>query len=111
MGMPVVHFEIIGQDGAQLQTFYGALFGWKIDANNPEEKSIGGGIGAVEPGGKPYVTVYVAVEKIDPVLEHVTKLGGKVVMGRTVIPGMVIMAQFTDPSGNLIGLVENEMPA
>ncbi len=119
MGMPVVHFEIIGQDGAQLQTFYGALFGWKIDANNPmqyglvaaEEKSIGGGIGAGEPGGKPYVTVYIAVEKIDPVLEHVTKLGGKVVMERTVIPGMVIMAQFTDPSGNLIGLVENEMPA
>lgn len=119
MGMPVVHFEITGHDGAQLQSFYSKLFGWKIDANNPmqyglvaaEEKSIGGGISGHEPGGKPSVTVYVAVDKIDPVLAEVAKHGGSTVMPRTVIPGMVIMAQFKDPSGNVIGLVENEMPA
>ena len=119
MGMPVVHFEITGNDGAQLQKFYSTLFDWKIDANNPmnygmvaaEEKSIGGGISDVEPGGKPQVTVYIGVDKIDPVLAHAEKLGGKTVMPRTVIPGMVVMALFSDPSGNVIGLVENEMPA
>lgn len=119
MGMPVVHFEIAGRDGAKTQEFYGKLFGWKIDANNPmqyglvaaEEKSIGGGISGTQEGCDPYVTIYVAVDKIDPVLETINKLGGKTIMPRTVIPGMVIMAQFADPSGNLIGLVENEMPA
>lgn len=119
MGMPIVHFEIIGNDGAALQKFYSSLFGWKIDANNPmqyglvaaEEKSIGGGIGAGEPGGKPYVTVYIGVDKIDPVLEQIKKHGGSVALPRTVIPGMVTFAQFIDPSGNMVGLVENEMPS
>ena len=35
MGQPVVHFEVIGKDGQQLQHFYADLFGWKIDADNP----------------------------------------------------------------------------
>lgn len=118
MGQPVVHFEITGPDGGALQSFYSKLFGWKIDASNPmqyglvaaEEGSIGGGISGIEPGGSPRVTVYIGVDKIDPVLADVAKLGGKTVLPRTVIPGMVTMALFTDPSGNVIGLVENTMP-
>ena len=35
MGQPVVHFEILGKDPKKLQGFYGDLFGWHIDANNP----------------------------------------------------------------------------
>jgi len=35
MGHPVVHFEIIGQDGAKLQRCCSELFGWQIDADNP----------------------------------------------------------------------------
>ena len=35
-------------------------------------------------------------------------LGGKVVMPLTVIPGMVTMAQFADPQGNVVGLVKSE---
>ena len=35
MGQPVVHFEVVGKDGAALQSFYSELFGWEIDANNP----------------------------------------------------------------------------
>jgi predicted enzyme related to lactoylglutathione lyase len=35
MGQPVVHFEVIGKDGEKLQCFYGELFGWEIDADNP----------------------------------------------------------------------------
>ncbi len=118
MGQPVVHFEITGPDGGVLQKFYSKLFGWKIDASNPmqyglvaaEEKSIGGGISGIEPGGKPRVTVYVGVDKIDPKLAEAEKAGGKTVLPRTVIPGMVTMALFTDPAGNVIGLVENEAP-
>jgi hypothetical protein len=29
---PVVHFEVIGKDPAELQTYYSELFGWEIDA-------------------------------------------------------------------------------
>lgn len=35
MGAPVVHFEIIGGEGDELEKFYGELFGWKINSNNP----------------------------------------------------------------------------
>jgi predicted enzyme related to lactoylglutathione lyase len=35
MGQPVVHFEVVGKDGAKLQQYYSELFGWEIDANNP----------------------------------------------------------------------------
>ena len=64
MGQPVVHFEIMGQDGEALKRYYGELFGWEIDSNNPmnygiidRERNlnadgigIGGGIGQMPEG-------------------------------------------------------------
>ena len=35
MGAPVVHFEIMGGNGNELEKFYAELFGWKINSNNP----------------------------------------------------------------------------
>ena len=35
MGQPVVHFEVMGQDGERLRSYYAELFGWAIDADNP----------------------------------------------------------------------------
>lgn len=113
----VTHFEITGPDGKQLQSFYAGLFGWSVDANNPmdygivspTENGIGGGITASQ-DGKPSVTIYVEVDKIQPYLEKVVAAGGKVVMERTVLPGMVTFAQFQDPAGNVVGLAESEVP-
>lgn len=57
MPNPVVHFEIKGKDAKKLQDFYGKLFQWKIDANNPIQYSlvktgveggIGGGISKMD---------------------------------------------------------------
>ncbi len=74
MPNPVTHFEIIGKDGKKLQDFYGKLFGWHIDANNPmqygmvdthTEKGIGGGIGAGDPGHPGNrTTIYVEVDDL-----------------------------------------------
>lgn len=116
MGAPVVHFEVIGKDGKKLQDFYSKLFDWKIDANNPmqygmvqaEQGGIGGGVSAAEPGKPGYVTFYVQVKDTDAHLKEVEKLGGKVVMPTTVIPGMVTFALFSDPEGHMIGLVKEE---
>jgi hypothetical protein len=114
---PVVHFEVIGKDGKALQEFYGRLFGWKINADNPmqyglveaSDSGIGGGISA-GPGGESFVTFYVQVRDPQEYLDRAVSLGGKVVMPVTVIPGMVTMAQFTDPEGHLIGIVAEETP-
>lgn len=113
----VTHFEIEGPDGKKLQDFYAGLFGWTVDASNPMqygivspvENGIGGGIAASQ-DAKPHVRVYVEIDSIDPVLEKVKSMGGKVIMERTVLPGMVTMAQFEDPAGNVIGLAESGTP-
>ena len=53
MGAPIVRFEIIGGNGNQLEKFYGELFGWKIDSNNPMKYGLvdtGGGPGGINGG-------------------------------------------------------------
>jgi len=49
--------------------------------------------------------VYIEVEKIDPVLKRIEEAGGKTVLPRTEAP-MVTLAQFADPDGHVVGLVE-----
>jgi predicted enzyme related to lactoylglutathione lyase len=112
MGRPVVHFEVTGKDGATLQKFYGDLFDWKIDANNPmnygivqkEDNGIGGGVGQ-SPDGEGHVTFYVSVDDINSALEKAESLGGKTVMPRTQME-MVTLGLLADPEGNIVGLVE-----
>jgi uncharacterized protein len=108
----VVHWEIQARDGAAQQRFYGELFGWAVDAGNPmgygmvkppAGPSIGGGIGST--ADVPRATFYVWVPSIDAALEKAAALGGHAVMPRTNL-GMVVMGQFRDPEGNVIGLVE-----
>ena len=87
MANVVNHFEIHGTDGKKTQDFYGSLFGWSIDANNPmnygmvsgEAGGIGGGI-AKSMDGKPMVTIYVEVADLDATLAKVQELGGSTVM-------------------------------
>lgn len=112
MGSPVVHFEILAADSAPIQQFYRDLFGWKVDTDNPmnygvvaaEEGGIGGGI-ADHPAGGSAVTIYVQVPDLQATLDAVEKAGGKTVVPVTEIPGMVTFAQFSDPAGNVIGIV------
>ena len=111
MANPVVHFEVTGMDGKSLQDFYSGVFGWKINADNPMNYGIvdagetGGGISAGD-GGRNQVTFYVEVDDPQAYLNKVEAKGGKTVMPVTEIPGMVIFAQFADPEGNVVGLVD-----
>jgi len=113
MANSVVHFEILGSDGAGLQKFYRDLFGWKIDANNPMnygmveagKGGIGGGVGPSQDGST-LVTVYVDVDNLQAALDKAEKLGGKTVMPPMDVPGGPSIAQFTDPGGNVVGLVK-----
>ena len=116
MTRPVVHFEIHGKDGAKLQEFYGALFGWEIDANNPMEcgmvspgaggppEGIGGGI--TTSNVAPMVTFYIQVVSLEESLALAEHLGGKVVMQPMDVPEGPTIAQFADPEGNVIGLIK-----
>lgn len=113
MPNPIVHFEIVGKDGKELQDFYGSLFDWKVDANNEwnygmvdtQAGGIPGGIGPTMDGAA-RVTVYAQVPDLQAYLDKAEKLGGKTLMPPTEIPGAVTMAMFTDPVGNVMGMIK-----
>lgn len=103
----------MGGDGSQLQEFYRQLFDWPIDADNewnygmvsaPDGEGIGGGVG---PGfdGTSRVTVYVQVPDLRAALDQAATLGGRTVMEPEDVGG-VSLAQFADPTGNVIGLIK-----
>ena len=123
MGQPVVHFEIIGQDPAGLTSYYGGLFGWQFDigdaatetvskpgrygfvdgSTNGDGTGINGGIGGGD-GYQPRVLFYVGVPDVEAALKKAESLGGTRRMGPEGTPGTLVVGQFTDPEGNLIGV-------
>jgi predicted enzyme related to lactoylglutathione lyase len=122
MGQPVVHFEVLGKDGDKLRSYYADLFGWEIDANNPmkygvvaregntnaEGVGIGGGIMGM-PGDEytGHVTFYVEVPDVEEALVKAESLGGTRLMGPDEVPGAgVVIGQFSDPEGHVIGLIK-----
>jgi hypothetical protein len=119
MGQPVVHFEVIGKDGDKLQSYYAELFGWEVDANNPmnygivaregntnsEGIGIGGGVGQGPEGYDGHVTFYVEVPDVEAALAQAEHLGGTRVMGPESPMEGLELGLFTDPEGNLVGVV------
>jgi uncharacterized protein len=67
---------------------------------------IPGGIGGGMEGYDGHVTFYVEVTDIEAALATAEKLGGKRTMGPDEVPGGPTIAQFTDPEGHLVGLVQ-----
>jgi predicted enzyme related to lactoylglutathione lyase len=121
MGQPVVHFEIIGKDGEELQRYYSELFGWEIDAGNPMRYGIvaregntnaagvgiGGGVGAGPEGYAGHVTFYVEVLDVEEALARAESLGGSRVMGPEKVMDGVELGHLTDLEGHLVGVVES----
>jgi predicted enzyme related to lactoylglutathione lyase len=116
----IVHWELMGPDGDKLAAFYGELFGWSLapspgfDAYNmttEEETGIGGAIGQGNENMPQYQTIYIQVDSVEEHLGKAEGAGGTTVVPRTVVPGMVAFGLFTDPAGNLVGVVEAETPA
>ena len=115
MGSSIVHFELIGKDAARLKEFYSQLFDWKIGELMPdtgnyglidaESSGLAGGIGQSD-DGKPRASVYALVPDLQAALDNAVALGGAVVMPPTDIPGAVSIALFSDPAGNIVGLLK-----
>ncbi len=120
MENPVVHFEILGPDGASLVRFYRELFGWQLREGQlpgwpvygllqPGDTGIGGAVGSADAAKKPTVVVYVEVD--DPVayLQRAEQLGASVVMPTThVAEAEITIAWLRDPQGNIVGIVKND---
>ena len=121
MGQPVVHFEIIGRDPTKLRSYYRDLFGWEFDIGDAATEAVsqpgnygfvdggnlGDGINGGVGGGEGYerrVLFYVSVPDVEAALAKAESLGGKRQMGPEGTPGALVVGQFTDPEGHLIGV-------
>jgi predicted enzyme related to lactoylglutathione lyase len=110
----VIHFEIVGRDQVALQRYYGDLFGWRINTDNPggygmtdaSRTGIVVGVGATPDGSAGHVTGYVRVGDIDATVARATELGGSVVMPRFSPDGSAQLALIADPEGHVLGLTE-----
>jgi uncharacterized protein len=125
VGQPVVHFEIIGRDPTNLRSYYRDLFGWEFDIGDAATEAVsqpgnygfvdgstlGDGINGGVGGGEGYegrVLFYVSVPDVEAALEKAESLGGKRRMGPEGTPGTLVVGQFTDPEGHLIGVAGTE---
>jgi hypothetical protein len=120
-----VHFEIIGRDPSMLRGYYARLFGWEFDTSGPVSQGVsdegdygftdtGAHDGTGIPGGvgggsrfDNHAMFYVGVSDVAAFLAEAERLGGQRVMGPDQVreTGLVV-GQFLDPEGNLIGVAQ-----
>jgi predicted enzyme related to lactoylglutathione lyase len=119
MANQVVHFEITGSSPERLRDYYAELFGWTFAVGDTVsaavseagqygfvEASVAGLNGGVGGGTSlpAKVLFYVGVDDVGAALEQAERLGGRQVFGPDGVPGKLVVGQFTDPEGNLIGV-------
>jgi predicted enzyme related to lactoylglutathione lyase len=116
MGRPVIHFEIGCRDRAKTSDFYSKMFDWQITEAGPASniqtgspQGIAGHITSLGHEPEHYTMFYVDVEDVQAALDKAVALGGKKVVGPIPIPAGTF-AWFTDPDGNMIGLMKPGKP-
>ena len=119
----VVWFEIPADNVERARTFYGKLFGWKIDkfpgptakpywlinTGNDDPSRNGGMIERQFPDHT--ITNYIAVPSVDKATVKVEKLGGKICLEKTVVPQMGYFVVCSDTENNQFALWEADEKA
>ena len=138
MAHTIVHFEIPADNPERAAKFYRELFGWDIkrfegssegmeyrddnfeywmvktvptDAGGrPSEPGVNGGLMRRMYPNQPPVN-YISVESVDDFVRKAERLGAKVLMGKSPVPGMGWFAQLKDTEGNLFAVWETDSHA
>ncbi|NKE62704.1 glyoxalase [Lentzea sp. PSKA42] len=123
MGLPVVHFEIIGSTPDKLRDYYGSLFDWQFSTGDAISEKVsqpgnyhfvdgsttgdGDGINGGVCGGEGFehrVLFYVGVPDVEEALSKAESLGGQRLLGPEPKSGEFTVGQFIDPEGNVVGV-------
>ena len=120
----IVYLQIPSDDIERSKKFYTQLFGWKIDkspeANTPEgmenwsitttdhngKEALGGGMSKRQMPQQ-QITNFIDVKSVDEYLSKMERLGGKVVVPKTYVPGMGYYAVCIDTENNSFGIFES----
>jgi predicted enzyme related to lactoylglutathione lyase len=117
MGNRFCHLELTTHDLAGAREFYRQMFEWEIQAFpnpgkpyfmiNTGQEPQGGMMDLPMPGVPTAWSVYVAVDDLDAACAKLERLGGKIMMSRTEVPGAGWFAFASDPQGAYFGLWQN----
>jgi len=132
MANTIAHFEIPADDPEKLAAFYTALFGWKIEKyqgegmgdmeywgvetvptdgqGHPTEQGVNGGL-MKRMMPEQQITNYISVSNVDEYVAKATSLGATIIVPKMPVPGMGWFAQFTDPSGNVLAIWQEDNAA
>ena len=103
---PIVFFDIAAPDSPKLQAFYADLFGWKATPAGTFSAPVTAPLPATFRKDPAEMVIYVGVADITATLARIEANGGAAASPRMEVPGVVVLALFTDPAGNRMGLVE-----
>jgi len=110
----VVHFEIPADDVQRVNNFYTKLFGWKIEEmkgmdywiiTTSGECPVNGGV-MKRQSPQQGITNYIDIASVSEHSALVEKLGGKIIVPKTAVPGMGYFAVCLDTENNAFGLWE-----
>ena len=104
---PIVYFDIAGPSQAGQLEFYEKVFGWIAGPGGTISVPVSGphlgGTLRTDPAAK---VIYLGVPDVSATLREVAANGGKIIAPRFEVKGVAVLALFTDPAGNGMGLVE-----
>ncbi len=119
----IVYFQIPADNIGRARKFYQSLLGWKIEPDTtladkslewqniitgePQEGTLNMG-GLYKRQGPSQIIDFVRVDNLDKILDNVEKLGGTIMMPRTEIASVGLVAIIRDTEGNAIGLLKPE---
>lgn len=125
--MKPTYFDFTVKDLGKARAFFENVFDWRfekfpmpyayyrIQAGDPDEPGIDGGIGATDDteisGGNPLTQVTIPVPDLDDFISKVEAAGGLVVEPKMPIPGIGWYATCTEPGGLKFGMIQADPEA
>jgi uncharacterized protein len=116
------HFEIPVDDPDRAEKFYSTVFGWGFQrypgapsyyglaATGETTPGIDGAL-FQRSGDNSETTLTMSVDSVENALDAVKGAGGKIIQGKTPIPGMGWFGVCEDTEGNRIGVFTNDPKA
>jgi predicted enzyme related to lactoylglutathione lyase len=117
----IIHFELSEDDPTRASAFYERVFGWRINklegpvdywlvsTDDSDHTSING---AIRQRMKDETTVNtIDVPSIDEFTQSVVNARGRIVVDKSVVPGVGYHAYCADSEGNLFGIMQQDPSA
>lgn len=122
----VIHFELSMDDPERAIKFYSDVFGWEsskwegpmdywLVSTGPKDRpGIDGALmlrSETDDSLKKCARITIGVDSVDETIKKIENGGGKILMPKTVIPGIGYTASFEDSEGNIVSLIQDDPSA